>query len=83
MLIHPLVQPPYLIITNGSGKRTEMEQTLWSSPPVASACLSSAEKLRSKNKFNQGSEKMQNQRKVVKGDQTIIIMYSLSIFKDL
>ena len=42
-------------------------------PPMSSACFLSVEKLQPKNKFNQRSEKMQNQRKTVKGDQIIIV----------
>ena len=50
--------------------------------PMSSACLLSVEKLQPKNKLNQRSEKMQKQKKIVKGDQ-IITMLSLSIVKDL
>ena len=46
---------------------------MWSSqnrpPPMSSVCLLSVEKLWSKNKFNQRSEKMQKERKTSQARQ--------------
>ena len=54
----------------------DMEQDLLVlAPPLRFHVLSLpfVEKLWSKNRFNQRSEKMQKQRKIVKGDQIIIM----------
>ena len=59
----------------------EMKQNPMALPPMSSACLLSVEKPQPKNTFNQRSENMKKQRKIVKGDQ-IIIMSSLSKVKD-
>ena len=54
-----------------------------SPPPSRVLCLPFVcGKLKSKNTFNQRNENIKKQRKTVKGDQ-IIIMYSLSVVKDL
>ena len=52
------------------GFRLKWSKTLQSLFPVLSTCFLSVEKLQPKNKFNQRSEKMQKQRKIVKEDQT-------------
>jgi len=63
-----------------SSLQTETSRNLWSLPLL----LQVYSLLLSENKFNQRSEIMQKQRKTVKGDLIIIlIMYSLSIFKDV
>ena len=51
-------------------------------PPPMSTCLLSVDKLQSKNKFNQRSEKMQKERKTVKQDK-IIILQPLNKVQDL
>lgn len=42
-------------------------------PPISSASLLLVEKLQSKNKFNQRSEKMQKERKTFKQDKIIML----------
>ena len=53
--------------------RMKRSRTLCSLPPHVLSLLLSVEKLKQENKFNQRSEKMQRQRKTVKGDQIIIV----------